>query len=208
MDLAPARSVRLVVFSLDQRKEIYRAGQFTSRQLPDVRQAIFDLQLSAIDYHRLQNPAGHLDLLARLVDEERRAADPSDAVVVLGPHAWSIDRPAAPAPGAHAGPPKFFYVEYQIARPLGFSADQFDRFGTTVAGSAATTAAGIGEGGNGHTVIPDQSVMQAMDGPALTVPPRDSIDYLVTALKGKTLIVHSPADFAKAIDRIAPPHAR
>ncbi len=34
--------------------------------------------------------------------------------------------------------------------------------------------------------------------------PRDSIDYLVSAIKGKTLIVSTPADFSKAISQITP----
>ncbi len=80
LTLAPARSVRLVVFNLDQQKEIYRADQFTPDQLPAVRQAIFDLQLATVDYHQLQNPAGHLDLLTHLADQEMHAENPADAV--------------------------------------------------------------------------------------------------------------------------------
>jgi hypothetical protein len=33
--------------------------------------------------------------------------------------------------------------------------------------------------------------------------PRDTIDYLVTALKGKTLVVYTADDFAKAMKQIA-----
>jgi hypothetical protein len=36
------------------------------------------------------------------------------------------------------------------------------------------------------------------------MPTRDTIDYLVAMLAGKTLVVHTPGDFAKAMKQIAP----
>lgn len=205
LDLAPARSVRLVVFNLEQQKEIYRHEQFTLDQLGAVRQAIFELQLATIDYRSLQNPAGHLDLLAHLVEQELNAGQPSDAVVFLGPRARAGGKRAVEVANGPAGMPKFFYVEYQpplVMRPAGPSADEFARVGS---GIGRQTRPATGEdGGSGWAVVPDSSVIDSINGPAAAVPPRDSIDLLVSMLKGKTLLVRTPADFAKAMGQITP----
>jgi hypothetical protein len=209
LDLAPAESVRLVVFNLDQQKEIYRQEHFTPDQLEAVRQAIFDLQLGVVDYRTLLNPTGHLDLLANLVNGELNAADRSDAVVFLGPHARSNDNRTTgigiPGPGA----PKFFYVEYQ--RPE-FIAAQTARRTARMGESDATIGdlpdASLSTGrrgmGGGTLDIPSRTTATTGGyGPYSAQTARDTIDYLVTALKGKTLVVNTPDDFAKAMRQIS-----
>ncbi len=102
-------------------------------------------------------------------------------------------------------------MEYQLAQPIPYSGDQFNKWGTTIPGTtqspqrvAEDGVSGIGEGGDGHTVVPNAVVMESMDGAPRAIPPRDSIDYLVSLVKGKTMVVRTPAEFAKAIDQIAP----
>jgi hypothetical protein len=57
--------------------------------------------------------------------------------------------------------------------------------------------AGAGMGGVGPAPMPGRGLNADL--------PRDTIDYLVSILKGKTLIVRTPGEFAKAIKLIAPP---
>ena len=57
----PTRSVRLVVFNLDQQKELFRQESFSPKALDQVAQAINNVQLGVVDYRVLQNRRGHLD---------------------------------------------------------------------------------------------------------------------------------------------------
>lgn len=154
LERIPARSVRLVLFSLDRQKELYRKDDFTVDYMDQVEQALSELELDSVDYAVLQKPKGHVDLLAELVNRELRDGNPSDAVVFLGPSARYGDRVPRGALDRIAAIPRFFYFQYH---PL------FRR--------AA---------------------------PAIT----DTIQFAVAGLKGKTMIIHSPAEFAKAIDQL------
>lgn len=208
LDLAPAKRVRLVVFNLEQQKVIYQEEHFTSAQMESVRQAVFDLQLATIDYRALQNPTGSQDLLARLVDQELRAGNRSDAVVFLGPHARATAKvDLGPGKGRPAEP-GFFYLQYErpAMRPAGSSADEFARVGS---GIASQRAWNVDDGATGHpAAVPDRGLIDSIDGPTAFGPPHDSIDTLVTTLKGKTLVIRTPTDFAKAMKQIAPRKAR
>jgi hypothetical protein len=202
LDLAPARSVRLVVFSLDQQKEIYRQENFTVDQLGAVRQALFDLQLATVDYRQLQNPTGSADLLKRLANEEIQSSNPSDAVVFLGPQARSTENP--PVEARRVGP-RFFYVEYRALRrgqPSNSSRDEFAGVGTSIERQREEAGSPADIGGSGRYVIPKQTQIDGIDGPSGSSAPRDSIDYLVGKLKGKTLVVSTPSGFAKAIEQV------
>jgi hypothetical protein len=207
LDLVPARSVRLVVFSLDRQKEIYRDENFTLDQLEAVRQAIFDLQLSTVDYRQLQNPAGPANFLSRLVTDELRAETRSDAVVFLGPYARSAAKPVFHVEAERNAKPVFFYVEYRSQRPPssapGAARDEFAGVGTFIASQARTSQTGNDLSGNGTWVIPDPAQVDMIDGRANFASARDAIDYLVSQLKGRTLPVTTPQDFSKAIQRIA-----
>src|SRR5215470_17869216 len=84
LERLPARDVRLVVFNLEQQKEIFRQDDFHIAQMEQVAQAIDGLQLGTLDYHILQNHKGHVDLLADLVNQELTAPSPADVVLFLG----------------------------------------------------------------------------------------------------------------------------
>jgi hypothetical protein len=207
LDLAPARSVRLVVFNLDKRQELYRDENFTPDRIGEVRQAIFNLQLGVVDVQTLQDATGHLDMLADLVTQELQAQDPPEAVVFLGPHAWVQDKPpdTIGKPGPHG--PKFFYLQYQrplppwmVLRNTTAAATGLPDASTPNTGHGAMggmMGAGAGMGGVGPAPMPGRGLNADL--------PRDTIDYLVSILKGKTLIVRTPGEFAKAIKLIAPP---
>jgi hypothetical protein len=165
LERLPARAVRLVVFNLDQHKELYRKDDFGIDLLDQVAQSLNELELNSVDIKVLQQPKGHVDLLADLVNRELRAARPSDAVVFLGPSTRYEDKLPRAALERADPVPRFFFFEY---RPL----------------------------------------LRRMV-PAFT----DTLASAVSGLKGKTLIIRTPAEFAKAIDQLeklapAPPASR
>jgi len=107
-----------------------------------------------VDYHVLQNPHGHVDFLAGLINLELRAEVPSDVVVILGPETRYVDKlPQAALEDPNGAAPQFFNLQF---RPY----------------------------------------LRA--GPSLP----DSISLATAKAKGKTIIIRTPADFAKAIEQI------
>jgi hypothetical protein len=154
LERLPARSVRLVVFNLDQQKTLLRQDALAPGALGRVAQALNGTELGLVDYHVLQNPKGHVDLLAGLMNLELRAEPPSDVVVFLGPETRYEDKlPPTALEDPHGAAPQFFNLQF---RPY-LHAD-------------------------------------------LSLP--DSITLATAKVKGKTLIIRTPADFAKAIEQI------
>jgi hypothetical protein len=154
LERVPVRSVRLVVFNLDQQKTLLRQEAFAPGALGRVAQALNGTELGLVDYHVLQNPRGHVDFLASLMNQELRAEAPSDVVVFLGPETRFADKVSQAEleyPGGTA--PQFFNLQF---RPY-FRA-----------------------------------------GPSFP----DSISLATAKVKGKTIIIRTPADFAKAIEQI------
>lgn len=155
LERLPTRWVRLVLFNLDQQRELYRQEDFTPEKLEQVSTTMNELELGLVDYHVLQNSRGHVDLLADLVNQESRAEHPADVVVFLGPATRfgdKIPRESLDAPTGNA--PRFFYFQY---KPV------FRR-----------------------------------EGPTLP----DTINLTVGNLKGKTIQIHTPNEFARAIERL------
>jgi hypothetical protein len=127
MEVMPADSVRLVVFNLDQQKEILRNDAFTLDALPEVAKALDEMPW-AVDYRVLRNTAGTVDLLERLANQEMQARDPSDAVVFIGPHARYHVPPPVPFGPSGAKQP-FFYLlcaNTQEHRPRNFEPDSIE----------------------------------------------------------------------------------
>jgi hypothetical protein len=154
LERVPTTSVRLVVFNLDQQKEIYRRDDFRPEQFNDVGQSIAELELGLVDYHVLQNKKGHVDMLADLVRQEVAAPEPADVVLFLGPLARQIDSmPDRLLEKPAGGAPRVLYFQY---RP----------FPRTQA----------------------------------TLP--DVITSAVSRLKGRTLVIHTPGEFAKGIAEV------
>ena len=92
LERVPARSVRLVLFNLDQQKELYRKDDFLLQDMGQVSQAMTNIELGKVDFQVLQNKRGHVDLLADLVNREMQAQPSSDVVVFLGPAPRFLDR--------------------------------------------------------------------------------------------------------------------
>jgi hypothetical protein len=154
LERLPTRSVRLVVFNLDQQRELFRQDDFTSGGFMRVAQSLEGLELGLVDYHVLQNRQGHVDLLADLVKQEVNAPQPADVVLFLGPMARYIEKAPSDLFEKPPGPnPRFFYFQYRPGMRM-------------------------------EATLPDV------------------IHSAVSRLKGKTLIIHTPGDFAKGIDQV------
>ena len=112
----PAAAARLVVFNLDQQAVLYRDDRFSLNELHQVSQVFNDPKLSLVDYHVLQKPKGHLDLLADLANGELNAPVRSDVVIFLGPPCRYFEKmPAGRLAERTGAAPRFFYLQYQPA---------------------------------------------------------------------------------------------
>ena len=200
-----ARAVKLVVFSLDQQKELYRQENFTLGQLDDVRRAISSLQLGVVGYRTLEHPTGYLDQLTDLAREETTEDSPSHLVVFLGPHTRLNGKPLTDGAMERQGPgaPKFFYLEYMRPVALPSTQSSSDNW-LDAAGNFPESPAQMPD-------IFDYSHMaaDATSLPAIYYPTQadeshnDAIDHLMSSLRGRTLIVRKPCDLAKAMQLIA-----
>jgi hypothetical protein len=112
LERLPARSVRLVVFNLEQQRELYRNIDFNLYNMPDVAAAMNAIDLTTVDYKVLQNRRGHVDLLADMVNRELQADPPSDLVLVIGPASKFLDRVPADVLRTPSGPaPRFVNLQ-------------------------------------------------------------------------------------------------
>lgn len=154
LERVPAQFVRLVLFNLDQQKELFRKDGFVLQDMGQVSQAMANIELGLVDFQVLQNKKGHVDLLTEMVNREIGTQPVSDVVLFLGPEARYFDRvPQASLEKPADGRPQFYY--FQIAPFM-------------------------------HP----------------TSSPPDTIKSAVSRLGGKTILIHTPGEFAKAIERM------
>jgi hypothetical protein len=154
LERVPTRSVRLVLFNLDQQKELYRKEGFLLQDMAKVSQTMTGIELGLVDFHVLQNTRGHVDLLTDLLNREIEAQPPSDAVLFLGPQTRFFDRvPQASLEKPPGHGPEFYYFQ----------------------------------------IVPFLSRTATLS---------DTIQNAVSRLGGKTMTIHTPGEFAKAIDRL------
>lgn len=210
LERLPTSAVRLVVFNLAQQRELLRRDSFSRDWLGEVIQTLNQLQLAKVDYSIAQSRTGHLDLLARLINQELCSASPSDAVVILGPRERYHDKlPPGALATAGDGAPKFFFLAHGLPRPLSES------------NAAAGSGAGGGRGGRFGPLSPvpltqsgDMAGPQPGDGsydmhgairsdvPTSSGSLPDSVTLAVRSLRGEIFDIKSPADFVKAVHEI------
>ena len=197
LELARARSIRLVAFNMDLHRVIYREEHFTLDHLSNLRQAMFDTQIGVVDVETLRNPMGHIALLADLVKQELHSPEPSSAVVFLGAIAWQKDKPSPNAVETPAaGAPLFCYLQYRRPIPI-----------TTILEAQRSVARGLPDASESiphPTRVPTGDVAPRGPTDVRSGPPPDTIEHLMALLHGRTLVVHTPAEFAKAMQQIAP----
>jgi hypothetical protein len=109
----PCTSVRLRAFNLDQQRELFRKDQFDDAGFMELADTLRTLELGTVSYHVLQQGAGGLDLLEDYANSELRSADPSDAVIILGPETRYFAKvPFTKFRKRESPNPHFYYFEY------------------------------------------------------------------------------------------------
>jgi len=192
----PARSVRLVVFNLEQQKELLRKEGFTLAALPEVAQALNAVQPATVDYRSLQNPHTAADFVEKLVNTEIHAAEPSDAVVFLGPRSIYKDKPS-PDFGLPPGAKQHFF--YLVCAPTGML-----RSSRAHATSWGAQSANVGL--QPFPVAPTYQEDPILHNTWTKFGPHagpDSIEFTVDRLRGKTMMVDSVESFADAVAEIS-----
>ena len=177
LEKLPGTTIQLVVFDFDQQKETLRQDGFTLKDIEKAAHAANSSNHWVTTVRELQDRPGPWGLLAQLIRREIHAQDPSDAVLFLGPRLAPLGKmPAHLLENEKTSAQRVFYLQYRLsANPIyyGVSADM----------------------GNKPPPI------SRLDG-GLSPEVSDPIDLLVARLKGKTLMVHSPVDFAKSVETI------
>jgi hypothetical protein len=200
MEELPAHSVRLVVFNLEQRRELLRQDGFTVESLPEVSRVLDAVQPAAVDYRAVQNPGGTVDFIENLLNQEMHAAEPSEAVAFLGPRSIYKGKPPVSFGRAPDAKQQFFYLVCDPTRFLLPHSSTLSRGGWGATGMALGLPAHSPPGGpNNQPDIPNDQVWTNY-GPNAG---RDSIEYAVDLLKGRTLKVDSAGSFAYAVAEIA-----
>jgi hypothetical protein len=179
LEKLPGTSVRLVVFDLDQQKETLRQDRFTLKDIDKAAHAANNTDHWVVTVSELQNRPSRLGLLANLIERETDAREKSDLVVFLGPQiASNGNMPPHFLDSEKGAQERFLYLQYRLS-PNRVS------YGTP----PEMTPNPVGVRGIGTAMRPP------FEG-------ADIIDLTVARLKGKTLVVHSPLDFAKAVEAI------
>jgi hypothetical protein len=192
LEQVPARTVRLVAFNLDLQKEVFRRDGFAAGDMDDLSKSLTGLETASIDYRVLQNRGGHLALLADLVNRERRAK--ADAVIFVGARLLLHDKMPAEFLDAagEGGGPRFYYLQFRPVRMVA---------GTDVVNMAARGRRGMGMPRPDPPLGRGEMGRGGYGGEAAADYP-DSIRSVVAQLKGKTLLVQTPVDFAKALRQV------
>ncbi len=205
----PSSSVRLVVFNLEQQRQLFRRDGFALESLGQLTHVLNQLQLARVDYRVLQSAKGHLDMLANLINQELQDPRPADAVIFLGPRERFHDKlPSSLLAKARGLTPKFFFLAHGIASALSSpkAAGNTPESGRRGAGVDYTDGqvrivppADLTSGPRNSSGYESAPVSLFPDSPAGL---SDTVSAAVRKLKGKTFDITSPVDFAKAIQQI------
>ena len=184
----PAQTVRLIAFNLDQRAIVFREDAFEVRQIGDLTTALNHLELGLADYRVLRERPEPMDLLVGLVQAELQDPKPPDALILMGPRTRMRDDVPAAALGKRpaTGPP-VYDLQYGFNRIMRAGRGMYPAESV----SGALSHPGMPPAADGS--LPD---------PVLPAMAPDTIERLVTRLKGQTLPVRTPHDLADAIQRM------
>jgi hypothetical protein len=105
-------AVHVVAFNLDRQEILFDEPKFDENGFRRLSRVLDELQLAALSVHVLADATGHLRLLAKLMNEEATASDPSRAVIFLGPASRIQDHFPAPMLEHPTSMPPVYYLEY------------------------------------------------------------------------------------------------
>jgi hypothetical protein len=179
LEKLPGTAVRLAVFDLDQQREVLRQDNFTLKDMAKAAHAADDLEHWVVTVRELQELPGKWGLLANLIRREINQPEQSDVILFLGPRIGSAgEMPAHFLEIEKRAEERFLYLQYSLAHE-GILPGPPPEMSTTPPDRRPSTPGGPRE-----------------------LDPLDAIDLTVARLKGKTLTVYSPLEFAKAIETI------
>jgi hypothetical protein len=195
-----AGSVKLVVFNVDQQKEVLRRDPFDAGDIDSVTKSLNGLQTGTVDYKALRDPKGGAALLAGILSTELRDSNERDAVVVLGPEARTHARlPEGAARRSDEGMASLLYLHFMprsLALPPG---DPWDGRAGSAGGRGGRGSGGVvGTAGGARRGNAGGPWIGGFDAPM----PQDTIQRIVARLKGAVVTVRTPQDFARAVASI------
>jgi hypothetical protein len=201
LERVPASSVRVVLFNLEQQRELFHRDGFTRESLDDMARSLNDLQLATVDYQALQTRPG--DFVAGLINRELRAAPLSDAVIILGPQERYREKlPANALERINGAMPQFFFLKYPALQPVNLRPSLQRRRDAPVCGETRGLDMGSADsertfrGGGDPCARWDPGLSEALSYE------EDTIGLAVKSLKGKVIPIQSPGEFAKAIQQL------
>ncbi len=182
----PFRRVQVVIFTLDQRKELLRQTMTDDDSFRDVAKVLTGYNPATVSYDILKAPAGHRDFLWQLLAKEGLRSSPPDAVLFLGYQTFDDSHVMVP-PAFAGGPKKTAYIYFEYALPG--------------RGPAAIRRAGRGRLRGMMTPDDPQEVWE--DLPQISMRPvlPDAIARSARACSGKVFIIYSPADLVSALEK-------
>jgi hypothetical protein len=182
LERLPGTEVRLVIFDLDRQSESLRQDGFKLADMQKAVHAVDDLEHAVVSVSELQNQPGRWDMVRHFIESEAGAQNPADVVVFLGARIAATERVPREFPRFDTrGKTRFVYLQYVIGT-VGLR-----RPSPLEAGSNRTPGKSS-----------DGSPMKGIAAPE----PSDPIDVAVGRAKGKTIPIHEPTEFGKAIESL------
>ncbi len=176
----PFSRVQVVVFRLDQHKELLRQNMTGAHGFRRIMRALNDFNPSLVDYQVLKDPAGHRDFLWQLLAKEATRPEPPDAVFFVGYP--TLDDSGVFAPPAE-GSRKTLFAYFDFAQP----------------GSRRHLTLGVPSGRGRRRGPPIESYETRSRPPGPEMP--DAISRIAKAYSGKVFRIYSPGDFAAALQK-------
>jgi hypothetical protein len=203
----PEANVRLVVFNLNQQRELYRKDQFTTTDLSAIAHFADSTSQWIVNSNSLQRPLGGWDLIRDIESNEINAVPSADAVVFLGLPAASAEKmpPGMPRPGFGQSP-HFFYLLYRVETVPAKENPQRLTEGAPLPGERGgcdpgspcgdpSQFPGLG-GGGGRGRMGSPAIDPNFEGP-------DPIKESVRRMKGRPLAISSVDSLSNAISEIS-----
>jgi hypothetical protein len=186
LERLPGTEVRLVVFDLDRQSESLRRDRFTLADMPKAVHAVDDLEHAVVSVGELQNQPGRWDMLRNLIESEANGQNSADVVIFIGARTATTERIPREFPKFDKrAKTRFVYLRYEFSR--------------YEPNPSPTDPNSLPEN---HPISLSRVAASVGPIPLPPVPP-DPIELVVEREKGKTLSIHAPSEFAKAIEIVA-----
>ena len=190
LERMPEADVRLIVFNLDQQRELFRKDHFTPSDIAGIVHAADVLSRWTVDSEVLKKPLGGWELIGGLENAEIHTAPPPDTVLFVGLPAASAEKMPDETPRSESAKAlRFVYLRYRPPeseinrRQWGQTGDPEHPF--------------IGSG-RSMGVIPRSGPRSDADQP-------DPIEQAVRRMGGKTIAISSADTLSKAISEVEKP---